>query len=181
VCLFTPLDMRSTGFRVKRDDAGRLTTLYQFAPTGLTPTDAAATSAFLEPPRLIAGGGGLVSTLRDYARFGAMLLGDGALDGTRVMKVQTARGARSNLLPNGVLKATTGQGAGVPLVRPGDKAVMPPGTLMGSGASGGLWWLDTSRRGNVVFLTQVIGIGQAAYTVPVELSAALEAGLNQSA
>jgi hypothetical protein len=50
---------------------------------------------------------------------------------------------------------------------------------MGSGASGGLWWLDISRRGNVVFLTQVIGIAQAAYTVPVELSAALEAGLNQ--
>ena len=179
--LFAPLDMPSTGFQVRREDVGRLTTLYQFAPPGLTPTDAAATSAFLEPPRLIAGGGGLVSTLRDYARFGAMLLGDGALDGTRVMKVETARVARSNLLPDGVLKATTGQGAGVPLVRPGDKAVMPPGTLMGSGASGGLWWLDASRRGNVVFLTQVIGIGQAAYTVPVELSAALQAGLNQPA
>jgi len=66
-------------------------------------------------------------------------------------------------------------------VRPGDKAVMPPGTLMGSGASGGLWWMDPSRRGNVVFLRQVIGIAQAAYTVPVELSAALQAGLNQRA
>jgi CubicO group peptidase (beta-lactamase class C family) len=179
--LFTPLDMSSTAFQVKREDAGRLTTNYQFAPTGLTPTDAAATSAFLELPRLIAGGGGLVSTLRDYARFGAMLLGDGALDGTRVMKVETARAARSNLLPDGVLKATTGQGAGVPLVRPGDKAVMPPGTVMGSGASGCLWWMDPSRRGNVVFLTQVIGIGQAAYTVPAELSAALEAGLKEPA
>jgi CubicO group peptidase (beta-lactamase class C family) len=51
----------------------------------------------------------LVSTVRDYARFGAVLLGDGALDGTRVMKVETARAARSNLLPDGVLKATTGQ------------------------------------------------------------------------
>ena len=98
--------MRSTGFQVRREDVGRLTTIYQFAPTGLTPTDAAATSAFLEPPRLIAGGGGLVSTVRDYARFGAMLLGDGALDGTRVMKVETARAARSNLLPDGVRKVT---------------------------------------------------------------------------
>jgi hypothetical protein len=69
----------------------------------------------------------------------------------------------------------------VPLVRRGDKAVMPPGTLLGSCASGGLWWLDPSRRGNVVFLTQVIGIGQAAYTVPAELSAALEAGLQEPA
>ena len=179
--LFAPLDMSSTGFQVKREDIGRLTTLYQFAPTGLTPTDAAATSAFLEPPRLIAGGGGLASTVRDYARFGAMLLGDGALDGIRVMKAETARAARSNLLPEGVLKATTGQGAGVPLVRPGDKAVMPPGTLMGSGASGGLWWMDPARRVNLVFLTQVIGMGQAAYTVPTELSAALEADLKEPA
>jgi len=179
--LFAPLDMSSTGFQVKREDAGRLTTLYQFAPTGLTPTDAAASSSFLDPPRLIAGGGGLASTVRDYARFGAMLLGDGALDGTRVMKAETARAARSNLLPAGVLKATTGQGAGVPLVRPGDKAVMPPGTVMGSGASGGLWWMDPARRGNLVFLTEVIGIGQAAYTVPAELSAALDAGLKEPA
>lgn len=179
--LFTPLQMSSTGFQVNREDIGRLTTNYQFAPTGLTPTDAAATSVFLEPPRLIAGGGGLVSTVRDYARFGAMLLGDGALDGSRVMRVETARAARSNLLPDGVLEATTGQGAGMPVVRPGDKAVMPPGTVMGSGASGGLWWMDPSRRGNVVFLTQVIGIGQAAYTVPAELSAALEAGLKEPA
>jgi hypothetical protein len=45
----------------------------------------------------------------------------------------------------------------------------------------GLWWMDPSRRGNVVFLTQVIGIGQVAYTVPAELSAALEAGLKEPA
>ena len=40
--LFTPLNMPSTGFQVKREDGSRLTTNYQFAPTGLTPTDAAA-------------------------------------------------------------------------------------------------------------------------------------------
>lgn len=179
--LFRPLQMTSTGFQVKRKDVGRLTTNYQFTPNGLVPTDPAATSAFLEPPALVAGGGGLVSTVRDYTRFGAMLLGDGALGGTRVMKVETARQARSNLLPDGVRKATNGQGAGVPVVRPGDKAMMPPGTLLGSGASGCFWWMDPSRRGNFVFLTQVIGIGQAAYTVPGEMSAALEAGLQQRA
>ncbi len=179
--LFTPLDMSSTGFQVKRADADRLTTLYQFTPTGLTPSDAAATSAFLEPPRLIAGGGGLASTVRDYERFGAMLLGDGALGRMRVMKAETARAVRSNLLPSAVTNATTGHGASVPLVRPGDKAVMPPGTLMGSGASGGLWWMDPSRRGNLVLLTQLIGMTQASYTVPAELSAALEAGLKEPA
>ena len=52
---------------------------------------------------------------------------------------------------------------------------------MGSGASGGLWWMDPSRRVNLVFLTQVIGIGPAAYTVPAELSSALEADLKEPA
>ena len=89
--LFAPLGMVSTGFQVRPQDAARLTTNYEVAPNGLTPTDPAATSVFLRPPLLIAGGGGLVSTARDYSRFGAALLDDGALEGTRVMKVETAR------------------------------------------------------------------------------------------
>jgi hypothetical protein len=44
-----------------------------------------------------------------------------------------------------------------------------------------MWWIDPSRRGNVVFLTQIVGIGQAAYTVPAELSAAIEEGLKETA
>jgi CubicO group peptidase (beta-lactamase class C family) len=154
---------------------------YQFAPTGLTPTDAAATSAFLEPPRLIAGGGGLVSTVRDYARFGAMLLGDGALDGTRVMKVETARAARPNLLRTACSRRRPVR---VPACRscgPATKPSCRQVRSLGSGATGCLWWMDPTRHGNVVFLTQVIGIGQAAYTVPAELSAALEAGLKEPA
>jgi hypothetical protein len=41
--------------------------------------------------------------------------------------------------------------------------------------------MNSSRRRNVVFLTQVIGIGQAADTVPAELSAVLEAGRKKPA
>ena len=179
--VFAPLDMVSTGFQVRPQDAARLTTNYEVTPNGLRPTDPAATSAFLQPPQLVAGGGGLVSTARDYARFGAALLNDGALEGTRIMKVETARTARSNLLPPGVLNAIGGQGAGVPVVIPGQQAIAPPGSAIGSGAAGTMWWIDPSRRGNVVFLTQIIGIGQAAYTVPAELSAAIEEGLKEAA
>jgi CubicO group peptidase (beta-lactamase class C family) len=34
----------------------------------------------------------LVSTARDFARFGTMLLGDGALERVRIMKAETASG-----------------------------------------------------------------------------------------
>ncbi len=66
------------------------------------PLDPRETSVFLKPSTLLAGGAGLVSTAHDFARVGAMLNGDGELDGMRVMKVETARLARSNLLPAAV-------------------------------------------------------------------------------
>src|SRR3546814_9306613 len=52
------------------------------------------------------GGGGLVSSARDYDRFLAMLLGEGqiwgATGGVRVMKAETARLAMSNLIADSV-------------------------------------------------------------------------------
>jgi hypothetical protein len=44
-----------------------------------------------------------------------------------------------------------------------------------------MWWMAPSRRGNVVFLTQIIGSGHAAHTVPAELSAAIEEGPKETA
>ena len=44
-----------------------------------------------EPPRAASGGGGLVSTLPDYARFLAMLSRGGELDGRRVLSPRTVR------------------------------------------------------------------------------------------
>ena len=44
-----------------------------------------------EPPRWESGGGGLLSTIGDYARFLAMLSGGGALDGQRILGPRTIR------------------------------------------------------------------------------------------
>ena len=44
-----------------------------------------------EPPRFESGGGGLLSTIGDYARFLAMLSGGGALDGERILGARTIR------------------------------------------------------------------------------------------
>src|SRR3546814_7431335 len=80
---------------VKAEDVGRFTSNY--APFGgaLIPFDPAASSIYLDPPPYPFGGGGLVSSARDYDRFLAMLLGEGqiggATSGVRVMKPETAR------------------------------------------------------------------------------------------
>jgi CubicO group peptidase (beta-lactamase class C family) len=69
---FAPLKMRSTGFVVPRSATSRLTTNYTVTPTGLVPLDRRELSVFLKPPRLLAGGAGLVSTAHDFSRFGAL-------------------------------------------------------------------------------------------------------------
>ncbi|MEL6388155.1 MAG: serine hydrolase [Pseudomonadota bacterium] len=54
------------------------------------------------------GGGGLVSTMDDYARFAAMLLNEGELDGVRLLEPETVELMRTNVLPDGVVVNTTG-------------------------------------------------------------------------
>lgn len=175
--LLDPLEMDSTGFHVKPQDAARLTTNYNVTPSGLQPTDPAASSAWLVPPTLPAGGAGLISTARDFFRFGAMLLGDGAIGAIRVLIPETARLARSNLLPAGVLAPNGGGfGAGARVVLPGaDRKFGPPGSFGWGGAAGTLWAIDPHRQGNMVFMSQ--HMPPEAYPIREEITAAIEADL----
>jgi len=177
--LFEPLDMRSTGFQVATKNAARLTTNYNVTPEGLKPTDPAATSAWLRPPTLLAGGAGLISTARDFARFGAMLLGDGALGRVRVLKPETARLTRSNLLPAGVVYAGgDGFGAGASLVINGsNRRFGPSGSFGWGGAAGTLWRIDPAHRGNMVFMSQ--HMPPDTYPIREDMADAIKADLKQ--
>ncbi|GMM92855.1 serine hydrolase domain-containing protein [Qipengyuania sp. MTN3-11] len=105
--LFAPTGMDSTWFRVPASEAARLTTNYGVMNGTLIPLDPARMSIFLDEPPFPAGGGGLVSSPRDYDRFLRMLLGYGAIDGKRVMSERAVRLGTSNLLPEGVSTAGT--------------------------------------------------------------------------
>jgi CubicO group peptidase (beta-lactamase class C family) len=177
--VFEPLDMNSTGFQVMPKNAARLTTNYNVTPEGLKPTDPAATSAWLRPPTLLAGGAGLISTARDFARFGAMLLGDGALGRVRVLKPETARLARSNLLPAGVVYAGgEGFGAGANLTLKGsNRRFGPIGSFGWGGAAGTLWRIDPARRGNMVFMSQ--HMPPDSHLIGEGMADAIEADLKQ--
>eukprot|EP01034_Spumella_vulgaris_P015487 gene15487-19781_t len=113
--LFDPLGMTSTGFMVAAKDVGRFTSNYAAFAGALIPFDPATSSIYLDKPPYPFGGGGLVSSARDYDRFLAMLLGEGETGGKRVMKVETARLAMSNMLSDAVDRKGTfvdGQGFG---------------------------------------------------------------------
>ena len=110
-------------------------------PQGLRIADAAATSDWLERPTLITGGGVIVSTARDFYRYGAMLLGEGALDNVRVMKPETARLAFSKLAPTGLAAPSgrTGEGSRAVLA-----PLAPAGTFSAAGAAGTVFWKEHS-------------------------------------
>jgi len=146
--IFAPLGMTSTGFQVAAADVGRLTTNY--APYGgaLLPIDPATSSIYLDPPPIPYGGGGLVSSARDYDRFLAMLLGEGATGGVRILKPETARLAMSNLLSDAVdTKGTfvAGEGFGA-----GGRVSLPTsptgeGIYGWGGAAGTIAFVDRKR------------------------------------
>ena len=101
--LFDPLGMDDTGFEVPEEDFDRLAMIYtKNKETGeLTPvTD--MTNGVKQKVTLFSGGGGLVSTLSDYSKFGQMLLNGGELDGVRILQESTVKLIMSDQMPEAV-------------------------------------------------------------------------------
>jgi CubicO group peptidase (beta-lactamase class C family) len=98
--IFRPLGMVDTAFHVRPQSKGRFASVYSAKFFGgITLSEAASGSPFLRKPRLYSGGGGLVSTAMDYARFCQMLLNQGSFNGTRLLKAQTVAEMTKNQLP----------------------------------------------------------------------------------
>lgn len=162
--IFEPLQMASTGFQVPAGAESRLTTNYTVTPQGLVPLDPRQASVFLKPPKLLAGGAGVVSTARDFARIGAMLIGEGELDGVRVMSAESARLAQSNLLPATARYDGGGYGAGMRVA---------DGTVSWNGAAGTMWRVNRARRSQFIFMSQFMP--PTSYPVWNEVDVALDA------
>ena len=108
--IFKPLNMKDTAFYVPGEKVDRFAVCY--GPNvggGLKVIDDPLKSQYLSKPVLFSGGGGLLSTARDYMRFCQMLLNKGQLDGARLLRAETVEMMTSNQLPAGV---TRGEGGG---------------------------------------------------------------------
>ena len=84
--LFQPLDMPDTAFHVAPDKLDRLAEAFDVDP------DTGSRVQLLnvqDAPAFESGGGGLVSTARDYAHFLQMLLGRGTVRGTQLLSRKT--------------------------------------------------------------------------------------------
>lgn len=148
--LFDPLGMSDTFFQVPADKEERMTASYTLFAGEPVRVDPAQGSVYALPPRYPYGGAGLVSSARDYDRFLAMLLGEGALGDVRVMETATAQLAMSDLLPSGVDKTAmyyeSGFGAaGRVTIEPG-AAGEGIGTYGWGGAAGTVAWVDRANN-----------------------------------
>ncbi len=89
--LFGPLGMVDTDFWLPREKADRLTALYGHPDNSpdLKLLEAPADSPRFNKPAFLSGGGGLLSTAGDYARFLQMLVNGGELNGVRLLSPTT--------------------------------------------------------------------------------------------
>ncbi len=91
--LFTPLEMNDTGFFVEPENTHRLATVYERDEAGglvpFTKRHLGAGGLCDIRPGFASGGGGLVSSINDYMRFGQMLLNKGTFKGNRILGPET--------------------------------------------------------------------------------------------
>lgn len=98
--IFEPLDMKDTDFYVPAEKLDRLAANYRPTLSGeLGVVVEPASSRYAARPSFLSGGGGLVSTARDYARFCQMMLNGGQLQGKRLLCSSTVAMMTTNQLP----------------------------------------------------------------------------------
>jgi CubicO group peptidase (beta-lactamase class C family) len=161
-----PLDMRDTGFIVPEDKLSRFTASHRLGDQGvLQVIDDPRTSRYRTRRKYLSGGGGLVSTARDYARFCQMLLNRGQLGGVRLLRPETIKQMTTNQLPiealpmklNGFPLPGMGFGLGVS-VRLDTKSSMPDpaaGEFGWNGAESTYFWVAPKSEMVVIVLQQV--------------------------
>jgi CubicO group peptidase (beta-lactamase class C family) len=169
--IFELLGMQDTFFQVPADKLHRLPDCYHMVPgKGREMLDSGAESRWAKAPRLVSGGGGLVSTALDYHRFCRMLLNDGELEGERIVGRKTIELMTMNHLPgNGDLASwskslfseATNAGVGFGL---GFAVNIDPAAVMLPGSKGEYYWggmystaffVDPVEQIHMVFMTQL--------------------------
>ena len=164
--ILAPLQMTETAFHADAVNTSRLAQPFETDPwTG----EKVALFDPLEKPAMESGGGGLVSTAMDYARFCQALLNGGTLDGNRIIGRKTlALMASNHLAPNVKCEShllPPGHGFGLGFaVRTHDGMAPFAGTLgqfFWSGMAGTFFWIDPKEELFATFFSQ--GPGQREY------------------
>jgi CubicO group peptidase (beta-lactamase class C family) len=165
--ILAPLQMAETAFHTGAENASRLAEPFPNDPWTGEPIKL---FNMLEQPVMESGGGGLVSTTMDYARFCQMLLNGGTLESERIigrktLQLMASNHLASNVKINGILLAP-GHGFGLGFAVRTDDGMAPfagsRGQFFWSGVGGTFFWIDPAEELFAVFMSQ--GPGQREYT-----------------
>lgn len=168
--IFGPLGMPDTFFQVPADKIDRLADCWTLAPNGARILyDRGEASAWAKFPKLVSGGGGLVSSALDYHRFNTFFLNRGELDGVRLVSRKTVDLMTMNHLPDDgdlnamsrslfseATNAGTGFGLGFAVIMDVAKSLIPgsAGEYYWGGMFSTAFFIDPVERITMVFMTQ---------------------------
>ena len=173
--IFKPLKMNDTAFSTGPSKANRLAAVYVFDKEKgkiVVPTElfGGQMPDYTKPPAMESGGGGLVSTTMDYARFSPMILNKGELDGVRLLSPASVELMGTNVIPKNVLLNTNGtsgsrfnEAVGFGLDFMVVKDARAAGTLQGDGtmswggAAGTWFWVDPTN--DIIFVGMIQRLG----------------------
>jgi CubicO group peptidase (beta-lactamase class C family) len=156
-----PLGMKDTRFFMPAGQRERLATVYSSGSDGKmarAPEGARGQGHYVEgPKKSFAGGAGLLSTARDYARFLEMIRNGGALNGVRILAPRTVELMTTNQV--GTLHSANGLGFGFgfeTVDRYGAKGMAGLGAFGWGGAYGTTYEVDRIGRLVNVLMIQLI-------------------------
>ncbi|HEX3180411.1 MAG TPA: serine hydrolase domain-containing protein [Beijerinckiaceae bacterium] len=160
--IFAPLGMSDTGFHVPTEKQSRIAEPFAKDPDS---GEAVRLLDIRRPARFESGGGGLVSTLPDYARFLDMLAAGGTCEGQRLLARKTIDLMRSDHLgPNvrrgsELLQPGHGFGLGFAVRTESGMSVMPGsvGLYFWGGIAGTTFWIDPKEELYAMMLVQAPG------------------------
>src|SRR5437879_3425230 len=163
-----PLGMNDTGFYLSAAQAPRLAEPQVDPATGKRPGASSAESLTKEKQKWISGGGGLLSTASDYARFCQMLLNGGELHGVRLLAPKTIVVMTSDQLSPSILRSgfedmaptlEMGQSFGLGFAVRTDAGRSPlsgsAGYYFWAGAYGTYFWIDPQAKMFAVMMVQM--------------------------
>jgi CubicO group peptidase (beta-lactamase class C family) len=153
--IFDPLEMNETSHWPSDAQMPRLVSAYNFANGKLTKNE---NSMSMSSKVYFAGGGGLLSTVDDYARFAQMLANGGELNGKRLLSPRTVKLMTSVHVPASLPGRRPGEGFGLS-VRVIEDAIagnhrLSDGSFGWSGVYGTYFSVDPKEEIVAVMLTQ---------------------------
>jgi CubicO group peptidase (beta-lactamase class C family) len=163
-----PLGMKDTAFYLSAAQTARLAELQVDHVTGRRPGASSGEDLTKEKQKWFSGGGGLLSTGKDYARFCQMLLNGGELNGVRLLSPKTIAIMASDHLAPGILRSgfedlaptvEMGQSFGLGFAVRNQAGQIPVAGSVGNyfwaGAYGTYFWVDPQEKLFAVLLIQM--------------------------